>query len=274
MAASYSDSTGWTISICGLDLVGEKFTFPAVKLLFKSALFLTVVFTVHAQPEPTIQYHLRGVQPRLEPKQDTIVAHPMDGSVSPTNRIELFDGHNLDGFTFVSRNTNAPVSETWWVTNNFIHCSGKTVGYFRTQETYRDYKLTVEWRFVKMAPKLDNTGVLVHIQPPDKVWPCCVQVQGKHERQGDLFLMAGAESKEHRGMDVNTPLLLHGDSAEKPVGEWNSSVTMCSSDSVKAYINDRLMNEITQCTVTSGFIGIQSEGAEFEIRRMFLQPLP
>jgi hypothetical protein len=29
-----------------------------------------------------------------------------------------------------------------------------------------------------------------------------------------------------------------------------------------------LMNEATECTVSSGFIGFQSEGAEFEIRKV------
>ena len=46
--------------------------------------------------------------------------------------------------------------------------------------------------------KKDNTGVLVHMQLPDKVWPMCVQNQGKSGRQGDLFVMAGAECKEHK----------------------------------------------------------------------------
>jgi hypothetical protein len=42
---------------------------------------------------------------------------------------------------------------------------------------------------------------------------------------------------------------------------------------VKAFVNGKLMNETTECTVTSGFIGFQSEGAEFEIRKVFLEPI-
>ena len=126
---------------------------------------------------------------------------------------------------------------------------------------------------MKVAPKADNTGVLVHIQSPDKVWPECVQVQGKHDHQGDLFLMAGAESKEHQGMDANTPLPKHGPSAEKPVGEWNTCEVVCSGNDVKAYVNGKFMNETTRCTISSGFIGIQSEGGDIEIRRIYLEPL-
>ena len=50
-------------------------------------------------------------------------------------------------------------------------------------------------------------------------------------------------------------------------------LTVCSGNDVKAYVNGKFMNESTECTVSSGFIGFQSEGGEFEIRKVFLEPL-
>ncbi|HEY5297751.1 MAG TPA: DUF1080 domain-containing protein [Verrucomicrobiae bacterium] len=193
-------------------------------------------------------------------------------SLAPTHRLELFNGTNFSGFTFCMKHDADPL-QTWSVSHGVIHCTGQPAGYLRTQKSFQNYALTVEWRFVKIAPQADNTGVLVHLQLPDQVWPKCIQVQGKHAHQGDLFLMGGAESQEHRGMDANTPVPLRGASAENPVGEWNSSVTICSNNVVRAYINGRLMNTLSECTVTHGFIGIQSEGAEIELRKMSLEPL-
>ncbi len=204
-----------------------------------------------------------------------ITTKPLIGgsdSIIPKGRIELFNGQDFTGWSFYMRNDADPL-KTWNITNGLMHCNGADVGYLRTKESFRDYHLTVEWRFVKMALKADNTGVLVHIQPPDKIWPQCVQVQGKHERQGDLFLMAGAQSKEHHGIDANTALPMRGESAEKAIGEWNTCETVCAGNSVKAYINGKLLNETTECTVTNGAIGIQSEGAEFEIRKILIEPL-
>ncbi len=250
----------------------SRFNFTLVAGV-SASLFLASLPTGRAQavvPIPTPTGDLI-----LSPRQDLITpaaVQDLEPAITPTNRIELFNGHDLNGWSFTSRSANPPV-ETWIVTNGVIHCTGKTIGYLRTQKSFRDHKLTVEWRFVKMAPKMDNTGVLVHMQLPDKVWPRCVQVQGKHDHQGDLFLMAGAESKEHRGLDANTALPMRGESNEKPVGEWNRSETVCAKDSVAAYVNGRLMNETTECTVSSGFIGIQSEGAEFEIRKISVEPL-
>ena len=194
-------------------------------------------------------------------------------AVTPTGHTELFNGRDFSGWTFAIKGDADPLA-TWSVTNGVIHCTGKPIGYLRSVTPYQDYVLTVEWRFLKVAPKADNTGVLVQMQLPDKVWPECVQVQGKHTRQGDLFLMMGAESKEHRGMDANTPLPLRGGSNEHPIGEWDTVRTVCAGSTVTAYVNDRLMNETTECTVTNGFIGIQSEGGDIEIRRMALDPLP
>ena len=123
-------------------------------------------------------------------------------TIMPQERIELFNGKDFTGWTFCTKSGTDPMA-TWSVTNGVIHCTGKPMGYIRTVQNYQNYELDVTWRFVKIVPKADNTGVLVHMQLPDKVWPKCIQVQGKHERQGDLFLMAGAESKEHQGMDAN-----------------------------------------------------------------------
>jgi hypothetical protein len=193
-------------------------------------------------------------------------------AVTPTNHLELFNGKDFSGWTFCMR-SNAEPALAWSVTNGVIHCTGKPGGYLRTVQNYKNYVLTVEWRFVKVAPKADNTGILVHMQLPDKVWPPCVQVQGKHDNQGDLIFMAGAESKEHRGMDANTPVPKRGPSNEHPVGEWDTVKTVCDGSNVKAYVNGKLMNEGTECTVTAGAIGFQSEGGEFEIRKVSLEPL-
>ena len=194
--------------------------------------------------------------------------------VTPTHRIELFNGRDFNGWTFCMK-SNADPMITWSVANSLIHCTGKPSGYIRTTENYSNFVLTVEWRFLKVAPQADNSGVLFYIQRPDKVWPRCIQNQGKSGRQGDLILMSGAECKEHLalGKDASTPVALRGEPNENPVGEWNTNVTVCAGEHVKAIINGKLLNEITECNVSSGFIGIQSEGGDIEIRRMDLEPL-
>jgi len=204
------------------------------------------------------------------------VAQEDVGSAPPRpareNQVALFNGRDFTGFTFCMAKGADPLG-TWSVTNGVIHCTGKPIGYLRTTQSYSNYFLTVEWRFRKIAPQADNTGILVHMQLPDQLWPQCVQVQGKHDHQGDLFLMAGAESKEHKGLDKNTPLPLQGSSREKPIGEWNTAETICIHNKVESFINGYFVNETTECTLNDGFIGIQSEGGDIEIRTISFCPL-
>ena len=77
----------------------------------------------------------------------------------------------------------------------------------------------------------------------------------------------------YKRQDANTPVALRDAANENAIGEWNKNVTVCASNDVKAVINGKLLNEITECTVSSGFVGIQSEGADFEIRKIELQPI-
>ena len=89
--------------------------------------------------------------------------------------------------------------------------------------------------------------------------------------------MAGAEAKEHKGKDANTPVPFRNEliaqPVEKPVGEWNTFETICLHGKVAAFINGKFINEVSECTLDAGYIGIQSEGAELEIRAILFSPL-
>ncbi|HEY3763408.1 MAG TPA: DUF1080 domain-containing protein [Verrucomicrobiae bacterium] len=186
----------------------------------------------------------------------------------------LFNGKDFSGWTFYMRNDANPTN-TWSITNGLIHCNGSAIGYMRTTQTYSNEVVTVVWRFVKVTPKANNTGVLVYMQKPDAVWPMCVQNQGKSGHQGDLFVMSGAECNEHLAMHTNsaTPVPYHDGPNENPIGQWDTNVTVCAGPDVEAIINGKSLNKISGCTVTNGFIGIQSEGADFEIREIRINPL-
>ena len=186
--------------------------------------------------------------------------------------VPLFNEKDFSGFTFCMQD-NADPLKTWSVTNHVIHCTGTPAGYLRTTGVYSNYFLTVEWRFVKIAPNADNTGILVHLQPGDQVWPPCVEVQGRHGHQGDLYLIGGVEAKERHGTNATQVVPLRGDSVEHPVGEWNKAEVICIHGQVKSFMNGKFVNEITGCSVDSGSIGIQSEGGEIEIRSINYTPL-
>jgi Domain of Unknown Function (DUF1080) len=187
--------------------------------------------------------------------------------------VELFNGTNLDGWTFFMK-TNADPMETWSVTNGVIHCTGTPTGYARTVEIYSNYTLTVVWRFVKVAPHEDNSGILIHIQPPDVIFPKNVQCQGKYQHQGDLILERGASADGYPSTPKDVTIPQNGLPNEKAVGEWNTDTIICYDGIITLNVNGEFMNQITGCSLTSGFIGIQSEGGEIEVRKLSLGPIP
>jgi hypothetical protein len=85
--------------------------------------------------------------------------------------------------------------------------------------------------------------------------------------------MEGAESKEHKGLDKETPIPCRGPSRENPVGQWNTSETICIHHTVVSFINGWFVNETTETTLNDGFIGLQSEGGDIEIRDIYYSPL-
>ena len=182
--------------------------------------------------------------------------------------VDLFNGKDFSGWTFFMRSNSAP-EQTWAITNGLIHCTGKPNGFMRTKNSYHDYQCTVEWRFLKPG----NTGVLVDMQLPDKVWSKCVECQGMHDHQGDFWLWGGAVCQEPFNLKKNGIAMLQP-SNENPAGEWNTYQVVCAGDTVEIIVNGTSMNKLTGCNVSSGFIGLQSEGAEIEVRKIFLEPLP
>ncbi|MEX2580290.1 MAG: PVC-type heme-binding CxxCH protein [Verrucomicrobiales bacterium] len=60
---------------------------------------------------------------------------------------------------------------------------------------------------------------------------------------------------------------------ENPVGEWNRLEVICEGSSIRIILNGETVNEVTDCHPSQGYIGLQSELAECEIRRFELHPL-
>jgi hypothetical protein len=192
--------------------------------------------------------------------------------MAPSGRVDLFNGKDFSGWTFCMA-SNAEPANTWTVTNGIMHCTGQPFGYARTASDYRNYKLTIEWRFVKPAPRADNSGIFVHLQPPDKVWPKCLECQGQYRHQGDIILLGGTAVNDMQPTNAVRSVRTRQPSNENPGGEWNTYEIVAAADTLKVSVNGKLMNEVTNCSVNSGFIAIQSEGGEFEVRKATLGPV-
>jgi hypothetical protein len=181
-------------------------------------------------------------------------------------KIQLYNGKDLNNWVFKLRDPAVDPATVFTVQNGVIHISGNPFGYMRSQDSYSDYKLHVEWRWPVEAT---NSGVFVHGQQPDKIWLQCVECQLQAGNAGDFVCMSGADMNEliNKARPVVKKMTA---SSEKPTGEWNIMEVICKSNTIEVFVNGVLQNKGTNVSVSSGHICLQSEGKDIEFRNIFL----
>jgi len=180
---------------------------------------------------------------------------------------QLFNGKDLTGWTFrLAPDSTVPATDVFGVKDGVITIAGQPFGYMITDGTFSDYKLHVEWRWVGEP---SNSGIFLHAEPIDAVWPRCAEVNLMNGRAGDMIASGGSAFEElQEGRFLRSTV----ESAEKPAGEWNTAEIICQGNHIQAYVNGVLMNE-AHFDRTEGRIALQSEGGPLEIRNVFLTPV-
>ncbi len=197
----------------------------------------------------------------------------------------LFNGQDLKGWIFFSKQQDAVVEDTWSVENGILKCAGKPKGYLLTRRWYRDYELTLEWRWSGEVG--GNNGVLVHSTVPLMFggWPQSLEVQLRSGSAGDFWVIGKHVNIDVENAQQRRAKPVPGDrhthrrikrltsDPEKPIGQWNTMRIICNQDEVTVLVNDVKVNHGTNCTVTQGGIALQSEGTPAEFRNIEIKPL-
>lgn len=202
----------------------------------------------------------------------------------------LFNGKDLTFWTTFLSAKDAKPEDTWSVKDGVLVCVGKPAGYVITKEEFANYTLKLQWRF-PVGSKGGNSGVLLHVQPPEKIWPKSVEAQLQTGRAGDFWLIDAKldidparrdpnvgrhfirigeswskdEGKDAKGRDK---MKLNAKSFEKPIGEWNQYEIVCTGGDVTLKVNGVLVNEGKNGELSKGRIALQSEGAEIHYRNI------
>ena len=188
-------------------------------------------------------------------------------AVNPTVEQSFFTNSDASNWEYVLKDKSIPAADVFRMENGILQITGISSGYLRTKKTYSDYELTVEWRWTKT---LGNSGVLVHIQSKDAVWPACYQVQQKASDTGDIICMNGLWAKECID-SVKFTVKKRLPSNEKPLGEWNYIKIISKDKTLQVFVNGVLQNNITGLTASNGFIGFQNEGKPLEFRNLSIK---
>jgi hypothetical protein len=183
--------------------------------------------------------------------------------------VQLFNGKDLSNWTFFSKDP-AKKEDVFTVKDGVIHCVGKPAGYIKTNESYTNYNLRLQWRFVKPG----NSGVLLRVQEPDAVWPQAIEAQLNSKDAGDIWIINDYPAKLDPARTKGRRTVKMKPTNEKEIGEWNQYDITVNGPNITLMVNGELQNEATDVKVQPGRIGLQSEGSVIEFRNVELIPLP
>lgn len=178
----------------------------------------------------------------------------------------LSDAKFTDNWTYFSADSKTSISDTWVQkkdTDNsqILVCTGKPFGYLKTKKKYENFEFGFEWRYAN-GPN-GNSGVLLHTEGEDKIWPKAIQIQLHRPKAGSIFPSGGATTDntlEVKDLNLET-------------GKWHECVIMSKSGTVAVSIDGKKLGSISGCNPRSGPIAFQSEGSEIHFRKIWVRNL-
>jgi hypothetical protein len=123
--------------------------------------------------------------------------------IRPEGPTPLFNGKDLTGLSTWLKDTRAEdPRKVFQAHDGLLHISGDGFGYVATRQEYRDYHLTVEYKWGKKTDGgkyVRNSGILLHAVGPDGgaggTWMSSIECQLAQGCVGDLIVIRGKDAK-------------------------------------------------------------------------------
>jgi hypothetical protein len=157
--------------------------------------------------------------------------------------------------------------DTLKIVDGEIRVSGKPNGYFATKEVYRNFVLKFDWMYERPANFAPgdrfrgNSGLLIHVQKPHKVWPKSIEVQLANSDAGHIFAINGSNFTGKKDPAAQKKAI-------KPVGEWNEEEVTCQDGKVTCKLNGIEVDSGQGADPDSGYLAWQSEGGAIRFRNL------
>ena len=200
---------------------------------------------------------------------------------SDPKAVDLFNGKDLSNWKAVLARPEVKKEDVFSVRDGVIVCKGEPLGFIQTDQTFTNFKLTVEWRWAPGTTP-GNSGVFLRINGDPKPLPRCIECQLKSGDAGDVYGFHGMKIDGDKARRVEVKAHeLGGDfvgvkkrfANENPPGQWNRYELSLVRGNLTVWVNGKQTNEASDCEVIAGPIGLQSEGGEIHFRNVQLVPL-
>ena len=182
-----------------------------------------------------------------------------------TNTVSLFNGKNLDGWEIQNGGQFSVEGELLKI--------NKGTGWLRSKDTFGDYTLTMEFRFLEKGA---NSGIFVRTgansKDDEKGWPdngYQVQCLDETEHQYPLGFLIPYGAPEFQ-VESSLEALK---SVYKPAGEWHTYEITCNGETMEVKLNGTVITTATSIKNLTGHIGIQAEDGLLEFRKIEVEQL-
>jgi hypothetical protein len=206
------------------------------------------------------------------------------GEAVGIDRIIPGDKVKTEGIQWIQVNTE---DSTWIMKGKELVCKGLPIGVIRSEKKYENFILHIEWKHMEAG---GNSGTFVwsKAEPGENRLPDGVEVQmleldwvNQNIRNGEkppiayvhgeLFGVGGVKiipdnPRGERSKSIENRCL--------GKGEWNVYEVVCVDGTVKLSVNGKFVNGISQSSQRSGYICLESEGAEIHFRNIKIIELP
>lgn len=183
--------------------------------------------------------------------------------------------------------------DTWKWKDGVLYCTGQPISVMRTAKMYTNVEVVFEWNHRKEA---GNSGLFVwadkeKIDQMTKAGkpglPTGIEVQildvGYNPKgQGTWFTSHGDVFPVGQKMTPFPPLSNGGkgprsfpsEDRVKPHGHWNHYYVRAINGEVRLWVNGKEVSGGNNCSTTTGYLCLESEGSPIEFRNFRLRELP
>lgn len=185
--------------------------------------------------------------------------------------------------------------DTWtWKEDGTLHCTGNPVGVIRTKKPYKNFEMVVEWCHRREG---GNSGVFVwtteeslnSIKPGQLPRGIEVQVldhgyteqyEKSTSKKADWFTTHGDVFPVGVKMTPFPPVAPDGQrsfptkNVSKGVNEWNHYFIRAKNGEVRLWVNGEMVSGGKDCSPSSGYLCLESEGAPIDFRNLKIRELP
>ena len=186
--------------------------------------------------------------------------------------------------------------DTWTWKDNLLSCTGQPVGVLRTQQTFTNFEMVVEWRHLRRG---GNSGVFVWVPEeslkdlnPDALPQYGIEVQAldhgyaeQYEKRtgktgdwftthGDVFAVGKSKMRHFPPTSPNGSRSFPRKQLSKGVGEWNHYYIRGINGEVRLWVNGEEVSGGSGSEPRTGYLCLEAEGSPVEFKNIRIRELP